>query len=103
MAESAKPLELESAERLEHESAKPLELEVLHSTPNSTSNTASADQEKPQSTQPVQPNLRLSHGIIVIIQLTAVTFFTSITTGLITVSIPTVAADLSIQPQLYYW
>ena len=44
-----------------------------------------------------------TRAAIVIVQLTAVTFLTSISTGLITVSIPRIAGDLAIQPQLYYW
>lgn len=40
---------------------------------------------------------------IVILQLSTVTFLTSVSTGLITVCIPRIAADLHIQPELYYW
>ena len=49
------------------------------------------------------PEVRKSQAVIVIIQLTALTFMTSITTGLINVAIPRMAADLAIQPQLTYW
>ena len=62
-----------------------------------------------QDTEPVlpaaitQPEVRQSQAIVVILQLTAITFLTSMSTGLMTVSIPRIAADLAIQPQLYYW
>ena len=50
-----------------------------------------------------QAEVRPSLAIIVILQLTLVTFLTSISTGLMTVSVPRIASDLDIQPQLYYW
>jgi len=60
-------------------------------------------QESTWSQTRTQPEVRRNHAIVVILQLTAVTFLTSITTGLITVSIPHIAVELAIQPQLYYW
>lgn len=48
-------------------------------------------------------DVRKSRAVIVILQLTAVTFLTSVSSGLITVSIPRIAEDLAIQTQLYYW
>lgn len=62
-----------------------------------------------QDIEPILPTattrseVRQSQAIVVILQLTAITFLTSMTTGLMTVSIPRIAADLAIQPQLYYW
>ena len=50
-----------------------------------------------------RPDMRQSRAIIVILQLTAITALTSISSGLMTVSIPRIASDLDIQPQLYYW
>ena len=50
-----------------------------------------------------RPDMRQSRAIIVILQLTAITALTSISSGLMTVSIPRIASDLHIQPQLYYW
>lgn len=50
-----------------------------------------------------EEELPKSRAVIVIVQLTAITFVTSITTGLINVAIPRMAADLAIAPQLYYW
>ena len=41
--------------------------------------------------------------VAILIQLTALAFVTSITTGIMNVSIPRIAIDLAIQPQLYYW
>lgn len=42
-------------------------------------------------------------AIFIIAQLTVVTFMSSFSTGLITVAIPTMARDLSIPLQTYYW
>lgn len=50
-----------------------------------------------------QVELRPSQALIVIMQLTSVTFLTSMSTGLMTVSVPRIASDLNIKPQLYYW
>lgn len=61
------------------------------------------DPEPLLSTQITQPRVRQGQAIIVILQLTAVAFLTSISTGLMTVSVPWIASDLDIQPQLYYW
>lgn len=65
-----------------------------------------ADHVAPESELPgstSQSEVRQSHAIIVILQLTAITVLTSITTGLMTVSVPRIASDLNIQPKLYYW
>lgn len=62
-----------------------------------------------QATQPTLPTattqreIRRSQAIVIILQLTAITFLTSTSNGLMTVSIPRIASDLGIQPQLYYW
>lgn len=47
--------------------------------------------------------LKKGRAAIVVAQLTAVTFLTSVSTGLITVSIPKMASDLNLATQLYYW
>lgn len=83
-----------------------LELGTLQ--PVSTSRTSSAnhgieDTEQTLPTTTTQPEVQQSQAIIVILQLTAVTFLTSVSTGLMTVSIPRIAADLVSRPQLYYW
>ena len=78
----------------------PRELKKLH--------LSSADHAS-QATRPIlptpitQPNVRRSLTIGIILQLTAITFLTSISSGLMTISIPRIASDLDIQPQLYYW
>ena len=56
-----------------------------------------------QTTQTTQPEVRRSRATIVILQLTAITLLTSTINGLLTVSIPRIASDLGIQPQLYFW
>ena len=56
-----------------------------------------------QTTQPTLPEVRRSRATIVILQLTAITLLTSTVNGLLTVSIPRIASDLGIQPQLYFW
>ena len=59
---------------------------------------------EPISQMPItQLHVRMSQAIIVILQLTAITFLTSLSSGLMTVSIPRIASDLGILPQLYYW
>ena len=56
-----------------------------------------------QTTQPTLPEVRKSRATIIILQLTAITLLTSTINGLLTVSIPRIASDLGIQPQLYFW
>ena len=56
-----------------------------------------------QTTQPTRPEVRRSRATIIILQLTAITLLTSTINGLLTVSIPRIASDLGIQPQLYFW
>ena len=56
-----------------------------------------------QTTQPTLPEVRRSRATIIILQLTAITLLTSTVNGLLTVSIPRIASDLGIQPQLYFW
>lgn len=88
------------------EAAESTELRILQSTSAVESNSAINAINDPELILPttaIKPEMRQSQVIIVIMQLTAITFLTSITTGLITVSIPHIAAELSIQPQLYYW
>ena len=56
-----------------------------------------------QTTQPTLPEVRRSRATIIILQLTAITLLTSTSNGLLTVSIPRIASDLGIPPQLYFW
>ena len=56
-----------------------------------------------QTTQPTLPEVPRSRATIIILQLTAITLLTSTINGLLTVSIPRIASDLGIQPQLYFW
>ena len=53
--------------------------------------------------QATQPEVPRSRATIIILQLTAITLLTSTINGLLTVSIPRIASDLGIQPQLYFW
>ena len=78
----------------------PLELKSLQ--PDSPDHVV-LDAEPILPTPTTQPEVRKGQAIIVILQLTAITFLTSISTGLMTVSVPRIASDLDIRPQLYYW
>lgn len=51
----------------------------------------------------IKPPVKTLLASFIIAQLTVVTFMSSFSTGLITVAIPTMAHDLSIPPQIYYW
>lgn len=88
---------------------EPIELQTVQST--SISNTTSThhgiqEDETILTTARPQPKVRQSQAILVILvilQLTAITCPTSIKSGLTTVSIPRIAADLAIQQQFYFW
>ena len=71
-------------------------VELIDLQPNSADNAI-------QTTQPTLPEVRRSRATIIILQLTAITLLTSTSNGLLTVSIPRIASDLGIQPQLYFW
>ena len=77
-----------------------LELKDLHSQPTDH---ATSDSEPNLQASATQRQVLPSLAIIVILQLTFVTFLTSVSTGLMTVSVPRMASDLNIQPQLYFW
>lgn len=79
------------------------ELQTLQ--PTSTSNTTSThhgiqDDATILPTARAQRKVRQSQAIIVILQQTAITCLTNTSYGYITVSIPRIAADLGVQPQI---
>ena len=79
-------------------------LAVKHSPENDFKESQPPDELKASDSQAeTKGKVTKGRAAIIIIQLTAVTFLTSISTGLTTVSIPRIAADLDIRPQLYYW
>ena len=55
------------------------------------------------TTGTTQLEMKNSRANIVIIQLTATTLLTSISSGLINICIPRMAIDLDIAPQFYFW
>ena len=83
-----------------------IELQTVQ--PTSTSNTTSTHHgiqgdETILPTARPQPKVRQSQAILVILQLSAIKCLTSMSSGLMTVSMPRIAADLAIQPHLYFW
>lgn len=78
----------------------PVELSNLQ--PDSA-NHATGTTQSALPTATTQPEVRRSQAIIIILQLTAITFLISTSNGFMTVSIPRIGSDLGIQPQLYYW
>ena len=108
MPDSNHPANFSSAflERAMQQETEAIELQTVQ--PTSTFNTTSSlhgiqDDETILPTASLQPKVRQSQAILVILQLSAITCLTSMSSGLMTVSIPRIAADLAIQPQLYFW
>jgi MFS family permease len=75
-----------------------VEMAPLRSEINTPQPTAPAN----QATTIPAPAVK-SRAYLVIAQLTLVTFMTSMSSGLLTTSIPKMALDLAIPPQTYYW